>query len=99
MPNPKIIRTRLADQDLTEIWHYIALGSPGRADRFLDTISQKIERISRSPRIGHARDELTPGLRSFPVGEYLIFYRIQRGRIEVIRVLSGYRDLDELLGT
>jgi toxin ParE1/3/4 len=41
-------------------------------------------------------DELLPGLRSFPVGRYLIFHRVDEDRVEIVRVLSAYRDLDSL---
>jgi toxin ParE1/3/4 len=43
--------------------------------------------------MGTARDNLAPGLRSFPVGNYLVFYRITPEGIEVARVLHGARDL------
>jgi len=42
------------------------------------------------------RDELAPGLRSLPVGNYVVFYRGREGGIEVIRVLHGARDIDAL---
>ena len=53
--------------------------------------------LARSPHLGRSREELGPGLRSFPVGDYLIFYLPSKTGIVVVRVLSGYRDLDKLL--
>ncbi|MBU0674251.1 MAG: type II toxin-antitoxin system RelE/ParE family toxin [Proteobacteria bacterium] len=49
-----------------------------------------------SPEIGRLRDELLPGIRSFPVKRYIIFYRVTTNAIEVIRILSGYRDFDSV---
>ena len=49
--------------------------------------------LATHPGIGMARDELAPGLRGFPVGDYLIFYRRDRGSIDIVRVLHGSRDL------
>lgn len=46
------------------------------------------------PLIGISREELHPSLRSFPVGKYLIFYRLVPEGIEVIRVLHGMMDID-----
>jgi toxin ParE1/3/4 len=43
-----------------------------------------------------SRDKLLPSLRSFPVENYLIFYRPIAAGIEILRVVSGYRDLDML---
>ena len=53
--------------------------------------------LARSPYLGRSREELAPRLRSFPVGDYLIFYRPTKTGIVVVRVLSGYRDPDKLL--
>ena len=41
-------------------------------------------------------DELGESLRSFPVGNYVIFYRAMQDGIEVVRVLSGFRDIPNL---
>ncbi|HLP91141.1 MAG TPA: type II toxin-antitoxin system RelE/ParE family toxin [Nostocaceae cyanobacterium] len=46
--------------------------------------------------MGRSRYELLPGLRSFPVGSYLIFYFPINQSIEVIRVLHGARDIAKL---
>lgn len=40
---------------------------------------------------------IAPGLRSFPVGKYLIFYRLIDGGLEIVRVLHGARDIENLL--
>jgi toxin ParE1/3/4 len=46
------------------------------------------------PGIGTARDDdIAPGIRSFPVGNYLILYRMIEGGIEVIRIWHGARGL------
>src|SRR4051794_21023186 len=37
-------------------------------------------------------------LRSFPVGRYVVFYRLSEPGIEVTRVLSAYRDIETLFG-
>lgn len=41
--------------------------------------------------------QLILGIRSLTVKRYLIFYRIAKNNIEIVRVLSGYRDVDTLL--
>jgi toxin ParE1/3/4 len=46
--------------------------------------------------MGRQRDELYPGLRSVPLEDYLIFYRLVPNGIEVMRVVGGYRDLEAL---
>lgn len=91
--------TPQAKTDLLELAHYIANDSLDAADRFLELIDDKCKMLAEHPQLGPERESLVPSLRSFAVGDYLIFYRPTDSGIEVIRVLSGYRDLDTLLGS
>ncbi len=93
----KVQRSAQAELDLIEIWLYIANDSPTPADKLLDQINSICKMLARSPYLGRSREELVPRLRSFPVGDYLIFYRPTKTGIVVVRVLSGYRDPDKLL--
>jgi len=85
-----------AAQDLQDIHDYLFANNPDTADKFLDSITQKFEMLTNFPNIGRKRDELLTSLRSFPVDDYLIFYRQIEEEIEIVRVVSGYRDLDAL---
>jgi toxin ParE1/3/4 len=92
-------RTPQADSDLDDIWYYVASksGSLDIADRFIDSITDRFFLLASHPNIGRARDEdLRPGLRSFPVGEYLIIYRVQDDDVLILRVLRGSRDIAAL---
>lgn len=89
-----VLKRPLAEADLDEIWWYIAQDNPGAADRLLDKIEELCRTLAEFPHIGLSRDELYPDLRSLPVGKYLIFYLPVAGGIEVVRVLSGLRDID-----
>jgi toxin ParE1/3/4 len=94
----RIVRAKQVKDDLEEIWLYIADDNIEAAEELLDRFEHVFDRLRESPGIGLARPHLGPNIRSFPVGNYLIFYRPIRGGIEIIRVLSGYRDIDTLLG-
>jgi toxin ParE1/3/4 len=61
--------------ELDEIWYYIASesGSKDIADRFVALVTERFLLIAGHPYIGRRRDDLRAGLRSFPVGQYLIF--------------------------
>ena len=90
-------RTAEADFDLDDIWLWIAKksGSIEIADRLIDSIVERFFLLSRNPYLGRARDEdLRPGLRSFPVGEYIIIYRVERRDIAILRVLRGSRNIE-----
>jgi toxin ParE1/3/4 len=43
--------------------------------------------------MGRNRSDIVPGIRYFPVGNYLIFYRETGQGVEIIRVLHGARSL------
>lgn len=93
---PSIVQRPRALADLAEIWDYIADDSEERADAFIDLLDRKIHALARRPTIGREREELAEGLRSFPVGRYIIFYRVIPKGIEIIRVLHGSRDLESI---
>lgn len=52
--------------------------------------------LARNPGSGRHREELAPGIQSFPFGRYIIFYHVFPGAIEIVRVLHGARDIDSL---
>lgn len=86
-----------ASRDIESIIDFIADSSGlDAADRFLNKINGKCNNLAMFPSMGRKWSELIPSLRSFPVDDYLIFYRPIETGIEVLRVVSGYRDLDAL---
>ena len=91
-----VVKRPLAELDLLDIWDYIADDSFERADEFLDRIESKLQALARTPGMGKRREELLPGLQSFPVGNYVVFYRASEDGIDVIRVLRGSRDIEEI---
>ena len=54
--------------------------------------------MSTNPRIGRPRDDLAPGVRSLPVSQHTILYRIESAAIRVPRILHVRRDLGGQLG-
>ena len=87
--------TPLAKDDLKVINRYIAQDNPTAARRLIAQIKAQCQTLAEFPEIGRLWNELTPPLRSFPVGNYLIFYRPgTKDGIEVIAVVSGYRDIE-----
>jgi toxin ParE1/3/4 len=85
-----------AGADLEEIWFYIAQDDVGAADKFVHVVVSRFPRLASMPELGRRREELSRGLRSFPVGRYIIFYRRVESGVEIVRVLHGARDLPPL---
>ena len=100
MAGPPIIVSRRAEQDLIDIWEYVAgEGSVATADRLLGRITALIEKLAESPRSGRVRPEFRGRPRSFAMRPYVIFYTpVGRGTgIHVWRVLHGVRRLGGLV--
>ncbi len=91
---PRLLKSPQAEIDLENIWLYIAQDSPKNADRFLDLIQEKCELIADFPSLGESCAELIDGLRSFPVGNYLIFYFPLENGVNIVRVMHGSRDMN-----
>jgi toxin ParE1/3/4 len=53
--------------------------------------------LAEFPGLGRQRDELGPAVRSFPVGNCIIFYLPLADGVEVIRVLHGARDIRKFM--
>lgn len=91
----RVFRTRQSRQDYADIWQYIAKDNIDAATRTLQSFDEKLELIAAAPGIGSPKDEVGPQIRSFRVGNYLLFYRTVAEGIELVRVLHGARDLPQ----
>ena len=89
----RYVLSPFARADLDGIWDYIAeRGSAETATEFIWKFYEIFMSIASSPAAGVAvPDLLTEGARKFPMGNYLVYYRPKRGRVEIVRVLHGKR--------
>lgn len=94
--NQHYLLTAAAREDICSIGEQLSHRSTNSAERFLDAVEQRFKTLANFPMMGRRRDEILPMLRSFPVENYLIFYRSVDGVTEILRVLDGYSDLDFL---
>ncbi|YAF99522.1 MAG: type II toxin-antitoxin system RelE/ParE family toxin (plasmid) [Nodularia sp. CChRGM 3473] len=92
----RLIRTVKAEEDLIEIWMYIAVENPEAADRLLDQIESKCQMLASKLGLGQARPDIAPELRYFPAGRYLILYRELTDGVEIVRVVHGARHLPDI---
>jgi toxin ParE1/3/4 len=89
-------RSSRARADFLDIWLYIAERNADAADRVLDEIERVCGLIAHHPQMGRERPEIAPAIRSFAVMSWVIFYRAHPEFIDIVRVLHGARDLDEI---
>ena len=93
------ILTPRAEQDIGDIWDYIADDNIEAADRVLDAVENALHRIAKNPGIGHMREELADRRHRFLlVYSYLIVYRSETKPLQVIRILHAARDVQNILG-
>ncbi len=94
-----------ARRDLRQIARYIAIErkSPRSADRLLLAAERTYHRIAARPGIGERYASHDPAFADLRIAtidrfrSYLIVYRATDDRVEVLRVLHGARDVDEIL--
>jgi toxin ParE1/3/4 len=96
----KLRVARSAVRDLDVIWAYIAVEqSLEMAERVVSSLASVFSFLGKSPSAGRSRPELGEGLRSFPSGNYRIYYRQDtRGVVRVLHVRHAARDEKKLFG-
>jgi toxin ParE1/3/4 len=85
--------------DLVQIWRYIKKQSSVEvANRVESVIRDRIVFLARTPGAGHRRKNLTDeAVKFFPVYSYLIVYRPETKPLQVVSILHGRRDVEQIL--
>jgi toxin ParE1/3/4 len=85
--------------DLVQIWRYLKNESSVEiADRVESVILEKIAFLATNPGAGHWRKNLTDeAVKFFPVYSYLIVYRPDTTPMQIVSILHGRRDVEQLL--
>lgn len=94
---PTILWSPEALADIDHLWdYYVQAAGRGTADRILREIAKAVAVVDDFPLAGRARDEIRPGLRSLAAAPQIIFYRLKDDRPEIVRVLDGRQDIEEI---
>ena|SRR6202035_3322177 len=94
----KYVLIQKADQDMDDIWEYIARDDIEAATGWDTKLREAFDLLARNPKIGHRRKDLTLSPVLFwPVAEYLIIYRTHPDHIEILAVSQGSRDIPSYL--
>jgi plasmid stabilization system protein ParE len=88
-----------AARDLVQIWAYIKENAGlEMADRVESGILEKILYLAGSPGGGHWRRDLTDEpVKFFPIYSYLVVYRPETKPLQVVAIIHGRRDAEQLL--
>jgi toxin ParE1/3/4 len=89
----RIRRGAKARADQSAIWLYISTENMTAADRQIDRLHDCFGMLASHPAAGRMRIEFDASLRAFPVDQYLVFYRVSPGLLEIARILHAARDI------
>lgn len=85
--------TRDAEQDLDEIYLYWAKRAGlEAADRLIESLVDRFWLLGEYPHAGRPSEDIAAGVKCFPAGKYLIYYRVMRRRTDILHVFHGARD-------
>ena len=97
----KLVYRPLYLSDVTECADYLCTEASEKvAAGWYQALKKALENIQRVPEIGRIRNDLpeagirTLNLRKYP--NYLVFYRLEKGTIELLRIRHGMMNLPEL---
>ncbi len=72
-------------------------GASRAAVKWLDIMLARCRKLAEAPAMGVERADIRKGLRLFPAGRYLILYEIKMSDVEIVRVLHGSRQWQDLI--
>jgi toxin ParE1/3/4 len=85
------------EQDLFEIWDSVWLAATAAlADKQLHEIDRVCFVLGAWPEYGRARDDVRMGIRCVSVSRYVVFYRVTKIAVKIVRVLDERRDVDAI---
>jgi antitoxin ParD1/3/4/toxin ParE1/3/4 len=94
----RFLLTPQAELDLVGIWEYIARDSIRNADQVLDELERAMLALAANPGMGRLREEWADRRHRFwPVYSYIVMYRFETKPLQILRIVSGHRNLAELL--
>ena len=86
----KIVWSPLAVDRASEIAGYIAQDKPSAAEKWINTVFSKVERLKSSPEIGRIVPEISnKQFRELIYGNYQIIYRIEKKQISILTIRHG----------
>src|SRR5581483_4447331 len=94
---PPVLWSPEALADVDHIWDYYAeIAGRTVADNLLRDIAKVALTLSEYPMAGRSRDEVRAGLRSISASPHVVFYRLKGDQPEIVRVLDGRQDIDDI---
>ena len=90
----RVVKTAAANRDLLRHFRYLAARNRAAAEKMARQIDRLFTQLRDFPESGVPRHDLTPGLRGRIAGYLLILYRLDAGRVVILRVIDGRMDIE-----
>ena len=94
-----VVRHDSFAEDVLAAWAYLATRSPRSAEKLLRRIEETVALITMFPEGAREREDVNPAVRQARVKSmrYLVIYRTVDGRLDLLRLVHGARDLPAVL--
>ncbi|HJD55081.1 MAG TPA: type II toxin-antitoxin system RelE/ParE family toxin [Rickettsia endosymbiont of Pyrocoelia pectoralis] len=98
MSNYNFSLTLQAEQDIKDIWLYIANDSVAAAENVIENFEKAFYKLADNPNMGSKREDLTnKPVRFWIVYNYYIIYDPNTSPLQILRVISSYRNIENQL--
>jgi toxin ParE1/3/4 len=87
----------VAISDIENIVMTIAADNIAAAQHWYDRLYKTFETLGTMPEMGAPRFDVRPDMRLFPMGNYLILYRATDASAEIVRVVHGAQEWEDLV--
>ncbi|WP_375470153.1 type II toxin-antitoxin system RelE/ParE family toxin [uncultured Nostoc sp.] len=85
-----------ASRDLNEIADYFLTRNLDAGEKLFREFNKKCQNLANFPSMGRSYAHIKPSLRGLPLDGYVILYQVLDDGVEILRVVSGNRDLESL---
>jgi toxin ParE1/3/4 len=85
--------SKQAERDLDQIFLYwVERAGEAVADRLIDGIMDRFWLLGEHPDVGRPCEDIAEGVKCFPAGKYLIYYRRTRRGVDILHIFHGAQD-------
>ncbi|MFC7526114.1 type II toxin-antitoxin system RelE/ParE family toxin [Parapedobacter sp. GCM10030251] len=87
-------------KDVNDIYDYTLLKfGEQQTVKYLNGLEERLDFLGNYPASGRSREEVRKGLMSFAYRRHVIFYRVMKYGIKVVRILHASMDIPKQFGT
>ncbi len=83
-------------RDLDRLSQYFLETNVEAGERLFKALNQKFYNLTQFPNLGKPYPHLNPNIRGLLVEKYIIFYRVTKTQVEIVRIVDGRQNLLEL---